>query len=271
MAENGLEGEVIALIFDGTGYNSDGTVWGGEFLVGGYDAFQRAGHFRQVRLPGGDAAVREPWRMALSFLHQALGDAAFAFDHPVTRNLSAEEKSIFISMLEKGLNSPLTSSCGRLFDAAAALLNVRHFVSYDGQAAIELEALAETSDDNRPMLYEVALSNDGLLQIDFSKLLISILTELETGVSTAAIARRFHASVARASTEVCISIARDTRLDRVVLSGGVFQNRLLSEMIYTGLTEQGLQVFTHRLSPPNDGCIALGQAAIAGWKTRRNC
>jgi len=270
MAENGLENEVIGLIFDGTGYGSDATVWGGEFLIGGYDRFRRAGHFRQVRLPGGDAAVRQPWRMALAFLHQALGEDAFTLEHPVARFLPAEEKAIFTAMLERGLNSPLTSSCGRLFDAVAALLNVRHIVSYDGQAAIELEALAETSDDNSTLPCEVALINDGLLQIDFSAMFPAILHGLEAGVSTAALARRFHSTVAQASVETCLRIAADSGLDRVALSGGVFQNRLLSEMVYTGLIKQGLQVFTHRLSPPNDGCIALGQAAIAGWKTRRN-
>ena len=270
MAENGLEGELIGLIFDGTGFGSDGTIWGGEFLVGGYDGFRRAGHFRQVRMPGGDTAVREPWRMALAFLHQAIGEAALALEHPVTGYLSAEERNIFWAMLERGLNSPLTSSCGRLFDAVAALLNVRHNVSYDGQAAIELEALAEMSDDSQILPYEIALGNDGLHQVDFSSLFPATLHGLEAAVSPDALARRFHASVAQASVDVCIRIAGDSGIDRVALSGGVFQNRLLSEMVYTGLVKQGLQVFTHRLSPPNDGCIALGQAAIAGWKTRRN-
>ena len=270
MAESGLDGEVIGLIFDGTGYGSDGTVWGGEFLVGGYDSFRRAGHFRQVRLPGGDKAVREPWRMALSFLHAAMGDDAFSLDHPLNRHLPAAEKEIFSAMLEKGLNSPLTSSCGRLFEALAALLNVRHNVSYDGQAAIELEALAETTEDEGSYRYFILSAAGTPLQLDFSALFPAVLHDLEAGVSAAALARRFHTTVARASVEVCNRIAGDTGLERVVLSGGVFQNRLLSELVYTGLIKQGLQVFTHRLSPPNDGCIALGQAAVAGWKTRRN-
>jgi hydrogenase maturation protein HypF len=269
MAENGLTGEVIGLVFDGTGYGNDGTVWGGEFLAGGYDRFRRAGHFCRVRLPGGDTAVREPWRMALAFLYAALGESALDLNHPVTRYLAAEEKSIFNAMLARGLTSPLTSSCGRLFDAVAALLNLRHTVSYDGQAAIELEARAESSGENPVQPYAVRLFNDGLHQIDFSPLFPSILHDLEHGVSAAVIAHRFHATVAWASVETCIRISRDSGLDRVILSGGVFQNRLLSEMVYTGLVQKGLQVFTHRLTPPNDGCIALGQAAVAGWKARR--
>jgi hydrogenase maturation protein HypF len=270
MAENGLEGEVIGLIFDGTGYSSDGTVWGGEFLVGGYDDFQRAGHFSQVRLPGGDMAVREPWRMALAFLHAALGEAAFTLDHPVTSYLSAEEKPIFSAMLERGLNSPHTSSCGRLFDAVAALLNIRHIVSYDGQAAIELEALAETVEDEGSYRYRIVSNDEIPTQLDFSAMFPKVLADIDAGIQPAVIARRFHITVASAAADLCMRIGNATGLDRVVLSGGVFQNRLLSEMIYTDLVKQGLQVFTHRLSPPNDGCIALGQAAIAGWKTRRN-
>lgn len=267
MVENGLEGEVVGLIFDGTGYGSDGTIWGGEFLVGGYGSFRRAGHFRQVRLPGGDAAVREPWRMALSFLHTALGEAAFDIGHPVTRHLHAEARAIFTAMLERGLNSPLTSSCGRLFDALAALLGIRHIVSYDGQAAVELEAVAETVEGDG--MYRYTINGGQPLQLDFSDLFTDILVDLDAGMAAAVIARRFHHTVAAAAIDACMRICQANGLGRVVLSGGVFQNRLLSELVYTGLVTRGLQVFTHRLSPPNDGCIALGQAAIAGWKTGR--
>lgn len=270
MAENGLEGEVVGLIFDGTGYGGDGTIWGGEFLVGGYDSFRRAGHFRQVRLPGGDAAVNEPWRMALSFLHAAMGEAAFDLEHPVTRHLPAEARAIFTAMLERGLNSPLTSSCGRLFDAVAALLDIRQIVTYDGQAAIELEAVAETVEDDGTYRYSIIINDGQPLQLDFSALFTDILYDLDVGVPAAVIARRFHLTVAAAAIDACMRISTANGIKRVVLSGGVFQNRLLSEMVYTGLVTQGLQVFTHRLSPPNDGCIALGQAAIAGWKTGRN-
>ncbi len=270
MAENGLDGDVIGVIFDGTGYGSDGTIWGGEFLVGGYDDFRRAGHFRPAPLPGGDAAVREPWRMAMAYLYQALGDAAFAINHPVARILPDGERPLFTRMLQRGINSPLTSSCGRLFDAVAALLNVRHTVSYDGQGAIELEALAEMADYAKSPLsqrgeYRYAVTNeDGPLRIDFSPMFLEILTDIDAGIRTAVIACRFHQTVATVTTDVCLRISESTGLDRVILSGGVFQNRLLSEMIYTALTQKGLKVFTHSLVPPNDGGIALGQAAIAG-------
>jgi hydrogenase maturation protein HypF len=264
MAENGLDGEVIGIIFDGTGYGSDGTVWGGEFLTGGYDGFRRAGHLHPLPLPGGDAAVREPWRMALAYLHQAMGKTAFSLDHPVARRMNDTEKDIFAAMLEKGINTSLTTSCGRLFDAVAALLNVRQVVSYDGQAAIELETLAETSNDSEKYEFEISLHSGGLFQLELAPVIKAIWTDLQTGVSSADIARRFHTTLAYASVDVCERIAEGSNIKQIVLSGGVFQNRLLSEMVYTGLTGRGLQVFTHRLVPPNDGGIALGQAAIAG-------
>jgi hydrogenase maturation protein HypF len=267
MAENGLEGTVIGVIFDGTGLGTDGTIWGGEFLAGGYDGFRRAGNFLPVPLAGGDAAVREPWRMALAWLYRSLGKDAFDLDHPVARHLGDGEKGIFAAMLERGINAPLTSSCGRLFDAAAAVLDVRQAVSYDGQAAIELEALAEGAEVPGTYSYEIA---DGeRLVIDFTSLFADLLADRAAGAGTAAMAYRFHATVARAAVDCCARIAGVSGLDRVVLSGGVFQNRLLTEMVYTGLLNQGLQIFTHRLVPPNDGGIALGQAAIAGWQ--RGC
>lgn len=266
MAENDLDGNLIGIIFDGTGFGSDATIWGGEFLLGGYDGFQRACHFREVRLPGGDAAVREPWRMAMAYLHQAMGNRAFELKHPVAGFLTGAEQQIFATMLEKGLNAPLTSSCGRLFDAVAALLNIRHTVSYDGQAAIELEALAETSADDSGV-YPFQLHPATL---DFALMFPQILADMADAVPPAIIAGRFHRTVAEAAVRVCLRIAKETGLGRVVLSGGVFQNRLLSEMIYTGLTAQGLQVFTHRLVPANDGGIALGQAVIAARQLNTN-
>lgn len=264
MAENMLDGEVIGIILDGTGYGEDGTIWGGELLVGGYEGFRRAGHFRPVPLPGGDLAVREPWRMALSFLHQAFDEKAFEMDHQITDSLGESEKSILHAMLERGINSPLTSSCGRLFDAVAALLNLRHKISYDGQAAIELEALAESAEDVKRS-YSFKIGNQGKMpfHLDFTTIFPEMLEELGFGVPTPVIARRFHYTVADGAIAACLRIAEETGIERVVLSGGVFQNRLLTEMTSSGLSEKGLQVFTHCLIPPNDGGIAVGQAVIA--------
>ncbi|MDD2271953.1 MAG: carbamoyltransferase HypF [Desulfuromonadaceae bacterium] len=270
MAENGLEGDAIGIIFDGTGYGPDGTVWGGEFLIGGYDGYRRAAHFRPVPLPGGDAAVHEPWRMAMAYLYQACGETAFTLDHPAANQLPEQEQALFAQMLRRRINSPLTSSCGRLFDAVAALINVRQRVSYDGQAAIELEALAESAEEgssSRPSPeypYKIIDHAEEPLQLDFSPMMLAILADMHAGIPASSIAYRFHTTVASAATEICLQLAETSGLERVILSGGVFQNRLLSEMIYTALSHRGLHVFTHHLVPPNDGGIALGQAAIAG-------
>ena len=264
MADNRLSGETVGLILDGTGYGGDGTIWGGEFLIGGYGSCTRAAHFRPAPLPGGDAAVRQPWRMALAYLHQLLGDDALGINNPVARQLDDTGRELFRAMLNRGLNSPLTSGCGRLFDAAAALIGIRLQVTYDGQAAAELESLAEQSADSSSYPWRITQE-----QVDMTPAFAALLQDLEHTVPPADMARRFHTAVAAAAVAMCRRVATDAGLDRVVLSGGVFQNRLLTGMVSAGLAAHGLQVFTHRLTPPNDGCIALGQAAAAGWKQHK--
>lgn len=262
MAENRLNGPVIGVIFDGTGYGTDGTIWGGEFLVGDYGGFRRAAHFRQVPLPGGDAAVREPYRMALSWCHAALGDAAFDRESIPLTDRSEQERLLLRQMLERGLNSPMTSSCGRLFDAVSALLGLRGIVSYEGQAAIELEAVAESGRTSRG--YPVGIAERmGFHEIDFAPLFIALLDDIRDGASVPDMARSFHSALASASLDVCRRIRDAEGLGRVVLSGGVFQNRLLTEELWGLLTDADFQVYTHRLVPPNDGGLALGQAMIA--------
>jgi hydrogenase maturation protein HypF len=263
MAENALEGDAIGVIFDGTGYGPDGTVWGGEFLVGGYTAYRRKGHFRATPLPGGDSAVREPYRMALSYLYAVFGDGLFDLSLPCMEMIPAAERKLFLKMLEKRLNSPLTSSCGRLFDAVAALIGLRGRVSYEGQAAIELEALAESSRSCQVYPFKVT-TEKGTHQVDFGPMIRAIVDGLASGRAGAEIARSFHNTVGAAVGEICGLIRKETGLDRVVLSGGVFQNKLLSEGVCDLLAENEFHVFTQRLAPPNDGGIALGQAIIAG-------
>ncbi len=264
MAENGLEGEVMGIIFDGTGFGPDGTIWGGEFLVGGYERFRRAGHIRQVPLPGGDAAVREPYRMALSWLRATFGPAAFHLPLPFIEALSPEEKKLFDRMICRGINSPLTSSCGRLFDGVAALLGVRTAVSYEGQAAIELEGIAEGGNKRPPLSFQIARDANDTLVLDFTPAFRELTEAFLAGDTPADLARAFHDTVAHGAAELCGAIRQDTGLRRVILSGGVFQNKLLAEGVHDLLSAQDFNVFTHRLVPPNDGGLALGQALIAG-------
>ncbi|WP_437179720.1 carbamoyltransferase HypF [Pelotalea chapellei] len=263
MAENRLEGEVIGVIFDGTGYGPDGTIWGGEFLVGGYAGAARKGHFRTLPLPGGDAAVREPYRMALSYLHSVFGAALFDLPLACIAHVTADQRKLFLKMLERGINSPLTSSCGRLFDAIAALIGLRTKVSYEGQAAIELEALAESvcCDDVYPCHIT---ASEGKYLIDFSPMIRVMVEEMASEKPIAEIARCFHNTVAVATAEICGLIRGENGMDRVVLTGGVYQNKLLTEGVMDLLKKNGFQVFIHRLAPPNDAGIALGQAIIAG-------
>lgn len=268
MAENGLDGDVIGVIFDGTGYGGDGTIWGGEFLVGGYGGYRRAGHLRQVPLPGGDAAVREPFRMALAYLYDAFGAGLFDLPLPWLGDIGEPERALYLQMLERRINSPLTSSCGRLFDAVSALTGVRGRVSYEGQAAMELEALAEQSDTAAVYPY-LLLSRNEAVEIDFRFMIRALVEDVTAGRPKAEMARTFHTTIAAAVADVCGHIRAGCGLNRVVLSGGVFQNKLLTEGVCQSLLEKEFLVHTHRLVPPNDGGLALGQAVVAGYAPRK--
>lgn len=268
MAENRLVEPVIGVIFDGTGYGPDNTVWGGEFLTGDCCSFRRVGRFRQVPQPGGDAAVREPFRMALSWCREAIGATCFDIPLPGWDLLDPVHRQLFVQQLERKINSPLTSSCGRLFDAVAALLGVCGIVSYEGQAAIELEALAERSDAAGGYPFSISPVDD-IREIDWRPLFAALVDELRGESPKPAQARRFHRSLADAAAELCSQVRDETGLDRVVLSGGVFQNRLLTEMLTESLESAGFRVYQHRLVPPNDGGVALGQAVIAGTIMKR--
>jgi hydrogenase maturation protein HypF len=201
--------------------------------------------------------------MALSLLHSVYGNELFQLPLPFLEEVPVGDRKLFLAMLERRINSPLTSSCGRLFDAVAAIIGLRNRVSYEGQAAIELEALAEKSDSTDSYPFEIN-GEDGPLVADFRPMFLSMVRDVTDSVPAAVIARCFHNTVAAVTAEVCERIRSESGLDRVVLSGGVFQNRLLSEGIYDLLDGRGFQVFTQRLVPPNDGGLALGQAIIAG-------
>lgn len=266
MAENALLGESIGVIFDGVGLGNDGTAWGGEFLLGDYRTVHRAGHLKQVRQLGGDAAASEPWRMALAWLHGTLGDAVWNL--PAMPALGETEQKTLLTMLERGLGSPLTSSMGRLFDAVAFLTETAVRNSFDGQAAMSLEAAAETSGAAAVLPFAIHQPATGPFLLDPLPALQSIVEQRRNGADQGRLAVAFHRSIARAVADGCRRIRDNNGPDQVVLSGGVFQNRLLTELVYTALEPAGFRVFSHRLVPPNDGGIALGQAAIAAHTSR---
>jgi hydrogenase maturation protein HypF len=245
MAENGLTGEVIGVAMDGTGYGLDGAIWGGEFLVAGYAGFTRRAHLRYVPLAGGDRAVREPWRSALGYV----GTEERMAGVPEERVRAVRR------MIATGTNTVMTSSCGRLFDAVAALVGLRTEVNFEGQAAIELEGIVDPSCEER---YEFDIGGE---EIDFGAMMERIVRE--RGAASSVVASRFHNTLAAAIHEMCLRMRRESGLQRVCLSGGTFQNMRLLGLVARALRGSGFEVFLHKKVPPNDGGIALGQAAIA--------
>ncbi len=260
MAENGLTDPVIGVTFDGTGYGTDGAVWGGEFLVGDGGGFRRGAQLRYVGLPGGDRAIREPWRMAFSHLL----DAGCECPSLTGRRDPAELRTVE-TMLRRRLNSPETSSMGRLFDAVASLAGLRDAVSYEGQAAVELERLATAATPDGAYPFDLTEPADPAapLVVDVRPLIRAVVEDVAAGTRAAQIARRFHAAVVGLTVAVCGRLRDATGLEDVVLSGGVFLNALLTSETAAALRAAGFRVHRHTKVPPNDGGLSLGQGMIA--------
>lgn len=260
LVENGLPAkqDIAGLIFDGTGYGLDGTIWGGEILIGNVLEFKRVYHLKQVPLPGGEASIRKPARMALS--------ALWAYDLPweehllPVKALDRKELAALNNQLEQGINTPSTSSMGRLFDAIAALVGVRETITYEAQAAIELEALADQHE-----LGYYAWRMDGPL-IDIKLLLQAVLRDLRDHVDVSIISARFHNTMVQLSIEIAKTIRHEYGIRQIALSGGVWQNQFLIEKTYHALEKEGFAPLIHRYLPPNDGCVAFGQALIAAYR-----
>jgi hydrogenase maturation protein HypF len=260
LAENRAAGPVIGLAFDGTGYGSDGAIWGGEVLVAEAAGFRRAAHLAYVPLPGGAAAIREPWRMALSYLWDAFGEDYRKLDLPLLRTLAATQIETVAAMIRRGLNAPPTSSLGRLFDAVAALGGIRYHVSFEGQAAMELE-MAAGGVPERP--YAVGWEEGAVRRIPPAPMVRAVVADLLAGVPAAVVSGRFHATLVDLFTRLCAALRLETGIGRVALSGGVFQNLLLFTGLKESLENQGFIVLSHTRVPTNDGGIALGQAVAA--------
>ncbi len=285
LADNGLESPVIGVAFDGTGMGADGNIWGGEFMVTNYRDFRRTGHLEYLPLPGGDAAIKRPYRTAVGYILTLLGEDALAAvianeakqSQPASIGRVTEvEVGLIKRQIERKINSPLCSSMGRLFDAISALLGIRGEIDYEGQAAVELEMAAYSSviatgvshrtisNAQESYLYRIVADKE-IRIVQLKDLLSAVIEDSHRGISKGMIALKFHNTVARMINEMCHLIADETGINRVALSGGVFQNRLLLRRSTDLLESSGFQVFTHRQVPCNDGGISLGQAVVGNF------
>ena len=268
MAEHGLEGPVIGLSLDGTGYGTDGRIWGGEVLIARPDGFERWAHLEYVPMPGGDAAVKEPWRMALGALHAAEYDVE---SQQLLKLLGAQpsEARVLLRMIERGINSPMTSSLGRLFDAVAAVVLGRRTVDYEAQAAIELEGIAIAEPDRFeqgnyvPELYGAEKESGSVAEIRTGKMWKAILDDLWRGVPASRISARFHAGVAEGFINAAANARIETDVNTVALSGGCIANRRLARLLRGGLEQEGFTVLQHRNVSPGDGGLSYGQVVVA--------
>lgn len=261
MAENGVDKEVIGLAMDGTGYGPDGTIWGGEILIARRDSFERAGHLEYVPLPGGAAAIREPWRMAIGYLYESYGEDFLDLDIPFVKKHHPKDLSLLVAAIKKKINSPPTSSCGRLFDGISALLGLRDKVAYEGQAAVELEM---SIIERRAMGYDFDIQkrNDKWI-VSIKPLIRQIVADIQKGTKKGLIANKFHYTLAYIFADICLKLRGERGINRVALSGGVFQNVTLCKRLTKLLIENRFKIYTHSTVPANDGGLALGQAVAA--------
>lgn len=258
LAEHGRMGPALGVCFDGTGYGPDGTVWGGELLLAYWRGYRRIGRLRHLAMPGGDAAAREPWRMAAAALVETFGSDADGVADRLLASIPAARRAPVLAMARHGIHAPLTSSAGRLFDAVAALAGLRDHNRYEGQAAMELEASVDPAESGA---YPLPQDDDGVW--DTGPLIAAVVDDINGGVGARRIAARFHNGLAAGVAAGCARAQEEAGVGLVVLTGGCFQNRRLTERTRSLLETNGFEVLTHRCVPPNDGGLALGQAAVA--------
>jgi hydrogenase maturation protein HypF len=257
-AEHGLDGDVLGVSWDGGGLGPDGTLWGGEFLLASERNYKRVASFRPFRLPGGEKAGREPRRAAMGVLYEFLGEDLFRLGIPSVRSYTQEEWPLIRAMLIKNVNSPVTSSAGRLFDAVSSIIGLRQKSTYDGQAALELEFAADPGcEEVYP--FQISMEKDGMLRLDWGPILCEVLNDFSAGVPAGIISARFHNALA----ELIVSVARSAGERRVALAGGCFQNRLLLERAARRLEQEGYWVYWNRRIPAGEDGLSLGQAVIA--------
>ena len=253
---------MLGVAWDGTGYGTDGTMWGGEFLLADYSGFTRVGHLKPFRLPGGEICMRDPRRGALSLLYETFGEECLAMDLPPIRSLGHDLTHSLVELLKKNVNCPITTSMGRLFDGVSSILGLRHINTFEGEAAMALEFLAEPLEKNRvEHQYAFSLEKQRKLWIaDWRPIVKVIVEDFMNGMDSGRIAHGFHKGLAHLIPDV----ATNLKQSQLVLSGGVFQNCLLARLIQAQLRRANFQVYRPVQMPPNDGGLALGQAMMAG-------
>jgi hydrogenase maturation protein HypF len=259
MGENGITEPVIGISLDGSGYGPDGNIWGGEILIADYDGFIRKAHLEYLPMPGGELAIRRPYRLTIGYLFKLFGNIP---ELPLLNTISEEEIRIIEEQVEKGINTPLTSSMGRLFDAVSSLLNICREATYEGQPAIELEMISKDIENHEYYKWEIEREN-GTFILKVKRLFEGILSDINV-LPVSIISSKFHNTVARMIIETALLIREETKIDKVALSGGCFQNRRLLNKIVRLLREENFKVYTHNQVPCNDGGLSLGQAIIGG-------
>jgi len=264
LAEHGHKGPVIGVAVDGNGLGPDGRIWGGEILLSDLTSFRRTAHLDYVALPGGDVAARSPWRMALVHLDRAYGDELFNLEIPFVQGLDQDDARIILKMVRQGINSPLTSSCGRLFDAVSSLLGLRQRIAYEGQAAVELE-MCQDPEEKGYYHWNIKREGDGWV-ITTTGIIRGIVEDIKRGKDRGGISRRFHNTLIKMLGEACVKTRQESGVDTVALSGGSFQNATLLGGLTSVLTGAGFAVLSHSRVPTNDGSLCLGQAVCAGLR-----
>jgi hydrogenase maturation protein HypF len=259
MAEHGLKDKVLGLALDGTGFGADGTVWGGEILVSDESSYERVAHFEYVPMPGGAKAIKEPWRMAVAYLWATFGEDIFQDELQLFERWDRHQIGVLLQMMQRGVNSPLTSSCGRLFDGVTAIAGLKDRIAYEGQAAIELEQWLEPTTEKYQYEYK---EDEEKLLLSPTAIFRQVYEDAVSGVAPELISGKFHLTLVEMFTEVSLYLCQLHGLDKVVCSGGVFQNVFLLENLEVRLRKSGLDVYTPQLIPANDACISLGQAVV---------
>lgn len=263
MFENNLERQVIGVCFDGTGYGTDGKIWGGEFMVCDKKEFTRVGHLDYIKMPGGEKAIKEPWRMGVSYLYKALGTSKEACAGLFEQYGEAAQK--LIDIIDANINCPQTSSMGRLFDAVSNIVGITDKVTYEGQAAIELEAISDI-EIQEAYSYKIIKQQQDMYIIEPYKMIKEVIKDKLNGVSRKIMASKFQNTIVALSVSMCTYVRKDTSINEVALSGGVFQNAFLLTKICRNLEKEGFEVYTHTHLPSNDGGVAIGQIIIANAK-----